>query len=204
MTLEEKTTKRNEVFGGHLIQVYNDEVELPNGDLTHREVVHHPGGASICAIDPDLNVYFVRQFRYPYAKPVLELPAGKLEKGEDPYEAAMRELHEETGLVAEELLPLGEVYPSPGYTDEVIYLYLAIHFDQDAPKPDKDEFLHLEKMPFTQAVNMVMKGELKDGKSQIAILKAYMVLDQLNQAAAQILQEDTSGALGFIDEMDES
>lgn len=193
MELSEKTITVNEVFPGRLIKVYRDDVELPNGDKTTREVVRHPGGATVCAIDKDLNVTMVRQFRYAYAESVLELPAGKLEKGEDPSAAAKRELHEETGLVADELLPLGIMYPSPGYTDEIIYMYLAIHVEQDEQKLDKDEFVNVEKIPFGEAIQMVMQGGIADGKSQVALLKSYLILDQLNQQAQAVMAAEEAG-----------
>lgn len=190
MRLDEKKIQENPIYNGRIISLYDDEVELPNGRHAHREVVRHPGGATVCAIDPELNVYFVRQYRYPYAKELLEIPAGKLEAGENPYDAAMRELHEEVGLVAEELYPLGEMYPTPGYTDEVIYIYLAIHFKQASQHLDPGEFINVVKMPLQEALDKVMKGELRDGKSQIAILKASLMLKQLSEAAQSVLGEE--------------
>lgn len=191
MKLDEKQIKQNEVFNGHLLHVYDDEVELPNGEKTRREVVRHPGGACVCAIDNDLNVTLVRQYRYAYGEELLELPAGKLDPGERPYDCAMRELREETGLVASELFPLGEMYPSPGYSDEVLTLYMAIHFEkQEKQKLDANEFVNVEKMPFGEAMQMVMNGDLKDAKTQVGLLKSYLMLDQLNQAAEQAMREE--------------
>lgn len=204
MKLNEKTLAENEIFAGRLLHVFNDVVELPNGDKTKREVVRHPGGATVCAIDREMNVTFVRQFRYAYGKDILELPAGKLEPGEDPSVCAKRELREETGLIADELLPLGTVYPSPGYTDEVIYLFLAINVHQEQQQLDKDEFVNVEKMHFGEAIQLVMQGELPDGKSQVALLKSYMILDQLNQKAAEIMAEEEASGGGIPPKTDQS
>lgn len=192
--LNEELLEPHEVFEGHLITMHNDEVKLPNGDTSHREYVTHPGGACVCAVDSDMNVTLVRQFRYAYGKTVLELPAGKIENGENPVETAKRELREETGLIADELLPLGEMYPSPGYTNEIIYMYLAIHFREAEQDLDKDEFVNVVKMPFSEAIGEVMQGELLDGKSQIAILKTYMVLSELNQLAEQVMAADAESS----------
>lgn len=188
MDLTEKTLRENEIFAGHLLHVFNDEVELPNGDTAHREVVRHPGGATVCAITENMEIALVRQYRYPYGEEVLELPAGKLEPGEDPAEAARRELREETGLVANELLPLGMIYPTPGYTDEIIYAYMSIGAAQQAQDLDPDEFINVVYMPVDRAIEMVLQNELPDAKSQIAILKAYLIVttfaESVKQAAA--------------------
>ncbi len=181
MDLTEKKIGSQKVFDGKLLQVFLDKVSLPNGNEGTREIVRHMGGACILAIDEELCVTFVRQFRYAYDKVLLEIPAGKLEKGEDPKKAAERELQEETGLVAKELISLGEMYPSSGYTDEVIYMYLALGAEQQEQNLDNDEFIEVEKMSLNDAVSKVLNGEIKDAKTQISLLKAYVMLDQLSK-----------------------
>ncbi len=181
MDLTEKMVKTEEVFDGRVIHVYNDKVRLPNGGESTREVVRHPGGACVCAIDENMEVAFVRQFRYAYGAEVLELPAGKLEKDEEPFYTAARELREEAGLAADEMLPLGEMYPSPGYTDEIIYMFLAINAKPCEVDPDEDEFLKIEKMYIGDALDMVFRGEIKDAKTQICLLKAYIMIQSLGE-----------------------
>ena len=125
MELMEKTLSSKQVFDGRLLKVYLDEVALANGENSIREFVHHPGGAAVVALDGDGNVYLERQFRYPYRKVVMEIPAGKLEPGEDPFDAIRRELKEEIGAEAGRWDALGYIMPTVGYTDEMLYLYLA-------------------------------------------------------------------------------
>ena len=185
MDLTEKLVDSKEVYDGRLIHVFEDTVELPNGKKTTREVVRHQGGACVCAIDQDLCVSFVRQYRYAYGMELLEVPAGKIEKGEDPFACAARELREEAGLVAEDMIPLGELYPSAGYTDEIISMYLAINAEQAEQRLDEDEFINVEKIYLGDALNMVLTGEIRDAKTQICLLKAYIVLDNLNRESME-------------------
>ena len=124
-------------------------------------------------LDNEDNLYFVKQFRYPYMEIVTELPAGKLEKGEDPFEAGKRELKEETGAVANKYVSLGQLYPTPGYCGEIIHMYLATELSFGEQNPDDDEFLEVYKIPLAKAVEMVLSGELKDSKTQTAILKIH-------------------------------
>ena len=180
MDLKEETLSSEAIYQGKIIDVIKDTVRLPNGNTAIREVVRHPGGVSVCAIDHDMNVYFVRQFRYPFGEEVLELPAGKLDKKEeDPCAGAQRELREETGLRADDLISLGQIYSSVGFCDEVIYMYLAVNCEQGEQCLDEDEFVKVEKIPLGTAVEMAIRGELKDAKTVASLLKAYIILEQL-------------------------
>ncbi|MBQ9413875.1 MAG: NUDIX hydrolase [Clostridia bacterium] len=172
--LTEKTLEEHTVFEGRIITVRNDVALLPNGQTAKREIVAHPGGVCVAALTDDDELLFVRQFRYPYGEIVTELPAGKLEKGEDPKEAGIRELKEETGATAEHVVSLGKLYPSPGYCGEIIHLYFAtgLHFGEQSP--DEDEFLDVLRIPLSEAVGMVMAGKLPDAKTQTAVLKVWL------------------------------
>ena len=171
MNLIEKTLSQKICFEGKIITVRQDTVELPNVATSTREVVEHPGGVCVLALDEADNLYLVEQFRYPYGSALLEIPAGKREKGEPPLLTAVRELEEETGLRAEHYTDLGQMYPTPGYCGEIIYIYLATGLTQGKGNLDADEFLNVKKLPLAQAAAMVMDNTIKDAKTQIAILK---------------------------------
>ena len=171
----EKTLSSKEVFKGKVIRVCHDSVELENGETAFREVVYHNGGVCVLPLTDEGEIIFVRQFRYPYKEEVLELPAGKLNRGEDPFESAVRELKEETGAEAKKYTPLGRLYPSPGYCGEIITMYLAENLTFGEQSLDEDEFLDTVKIPFEKAVEMVLKGEIPDSKTQTAILKAKLM-----------------------------
>lgn len=171
MELYEKTLKENEIFGGRIITVNRDEIELPNGKKSIREVVYHHGGVCVAPLTDEGDLIFVRQFRYPYREVLLELPAGKLEKGEDPYEAGLRELGEEAGVTTKKMLSLGKFYPTPGYCSETIHLYFAENLIVTGQHLDEGEFLNVEKIPLKKALEMVMNGEIVDGKTQAAVMK---------------------------------
>ena len=172
MNLEEKQLSFEYKFKGRIINLRQDRALLPNGKTVTREVVEHPGGVCVAAIDENDELFFVKQWRYPYSEETLEIPAGKRDKqGEDPLDCGKRELKEETGATAENYIDLGCLYPSPGYVNEVIYCYLATNLTYGDMNPDEDEFLNVIKIPFEKAVEMVLSGEIKDAKTQIAILK---------------------------------
>ena len=172
MDMTEKTLTTREVYHGRIIRVRRDEVLLPNGHTSVREVVEHPGGVGILALEEDGSVLLVRQYRYAFGRTLLEIPAGKREKGEEPLTTAQRELREETGATADEWLPMGTLIASPGCYDEVLYLYLARGLHFGATHPDEDEFLSLERMPLEELAERCMNGEITDAKTVCAALKA--------------------------------
>ena len=179
MNLTERTLKQDYRYRGKIINLRVDEAELPNGNVAAREVVEHPGGVCVAALTDEKELLFVRQFRYPYGEVVLELPAGKRDKnGEDPLACGKRELLEETGATAADYTFLGTLYPTPGYCDEVIYLYLAKGLTFGEARPDEDEFLQVERIPLATAVQMVLDNEIADAKTQVAILKTYYLEEQ--------------------------
>ena len=171
MELFEKTLHETEIFNGRIIRVHLDEVELPNGNLASREIVEHPGGVCVAALSDRGTLQFVRQCRYPYHRVLLELPAGKLEQGEEPLQAGLRELEEECGLRADKVVSLGCVYPTVAYCSEIIYLYLATGLHKTQQHFDDDEFLETEEIALQDAVRMVMDNEITDSKTVAAVLK---------------------------------
>ena len=176
MELTEKTLSSETIFDGRILHVRRDTVLLPNGHQSTREVVDHPGGVGVLALDGQGRALLVSQFRYPYGQVLREIPAGKLEYGEDPAQAAVRELREETGAVAGSFQSLGELYPSTGYCGEIIRIYLARELSFGDASPDEDEFLGLERVPFAQLVEQVLSGEIRDAKTIAAVLKVKLLL----------------------------
>ena len=171
MDLTEKQISFDYKFQGRIVNLRVDDALLPNGTTAKREIVEHNGGVCVAPLDDEYNLYFVKQFRYPYMEIVTELPAGKLEKGEDPFAAGKRELKEETGATAKKYMDLGKLYPTPGYCGEIIHMYLATELEFGEQNPDEDEFLEVYKISLAKAVQMVMNGELRDSKTQTMILK---------------------------------
>lgn len=176
MDFTERTIDTREIYSGRIIHVKEDTVRLPNGKTEGRELVLHNGGVAVIAVDKDNNVLMVRQYRKPYEEVVLEIPAGKLEKGENPDSAGLRELREETGYTAHKYQFIGKCYPSPGYLNEIISLYLAGDLEFVGQELDPGEFVEVEKIPLATLCEMVMNNEISDAKTQIAILKAYKIL----------------------------
>ena len=183
MIYEEKTVSSEKIFEGRVINLRVDTVELPGGSLATRELIEHPGGVAVVPVDENGFVYLVRQFRKPYEEVVLEIPAGKRDRGEDVLLGAKRELSEETGLVANKYIDLGKFYPTPGYVDEVIYIYLALDLKEGTAHPDEDEFVELKKIHIDKLCDMIMKNEIKDGKTIAGVLKARMYLDTIEKDA---------------------
>lgn len=181
MKLYEKTLSSELLYEGAIISLKKDTVELENGMTAYRELIQHPGGVCIVALTPEEEVYMVKQFRYPFQTVLLELPAGKLTPGEDPLTCGKRELEEEIGMTAAHYVDLGKFYPTVGYLDEVISMYLATDLTATHQHLDEDEFLDVEKYPLKDLYRMVMADEIRDGKTQTAILKTYALLHGENK-----------------------
>lgn len=172
MNLTEKQLTKEYIFKGKVINLRRDTALLPNNSTAIREVVEHNGGVCVAALTDNDEVLFVRQFRYPYMEEILEIPAGKRDSAdEDPLLCGKRELKEETGATAKKFIPLGELYPTPGYCGEIIWMFAATGLDFGQTCPDEDEFLEVEKIPLNKAVEMILNGEIKDAKTQAAVLK---------------------------------
>lgn len=171
MNLEEKTLKQEYVYKGKIINIRVDDALLPNGKTAKREVVEHNGGVCVVALTDQDEVFLVKQFRYPYMEEIFEVPAGKRDGDENPLDCGIRELREETGMIAEKLIPLGQLYPSPGYCGEIIWLYAAVGLTKGECDPDEDEFLEAVKIPIATVIEMILRGEIKDAKTQTAVLK---------------------------------
>lgn len=178
MNLEEKQLSFDYKYKGKIINLRVDKALLPNGAVSTREVVEHNGGICVVPITENKEVLMVEQYRYPYSEVVLEIPAGKRDGNEEPLEGGKRELKEETGAVAQNYTFLGELYPSPGYCGETIYMYLATGLTYGETNPDEDEFLNLKKIPLEKVVEMIMNGKIKDAKTQVAVLKAERILEK--------------------------
>ncbi len=177
MDLTEKTVSSQTIFEGKIIRVTLDQARLPDGALASREVVYHPGGVAVLALDEDNTVYLVKQFRYPIQRLLLELPAGKLDHGaEDILLGAKRELSEETGLEASDWTYLGYTLASPGFCDEALHMYLARGLTRRGQHLDEDEFLDVVTMPFDELVKQVMDGSITDSKTVSATLKVKVLL----------------------------
>ncbi len=172
MSIEkEKLIHRKPAFEGRMLHVFDDDVEI-GGHKTTREVVLHPGAAAIIPVTEDGHVLFVRQYRYAVEQPLLEIPAGKLDPGEDPDTCAARELTEETGYKSEHIQKLGYIYTTPGFCNETIHLYLADHLVKAHQHLDQDEYLDVISIPLEKVWDMIGKGEIFDAKTLAAFAMA--------------------------------
>jgi len=168
--LVEKKISSNKVFSGKIIKVYFDDIILPNNKKATREKVWHPGAVGIVPINENNEIILIRQYRYPVEEILIEIPAGKLDKNEPPEQCALRELREEVGATGGTLIHLASFFTTPGFSNELLHLYLAKDFINNKNNPDDDEFLQIVKIPLDECIIMVNKGIIKDAKSIIGIL----------------------------------
>ena len=176
MNFEEKTISRKHIYQGNVITVENLKVELPDGREAFRDLVLHPGASVIVPLNENGELYIVKQYRKPIEKVSLEIPAGKLDNGEDPRVCAERELKEETGLSAGKLEHMFSVHSTPGFCNEVLHFYLATELTEGTSCADEDEFITSEKMPVSRLADMVMAGEITDAKTIIGVLMAERII----------------------------
>ena len=176
MEFTEKKVKSDYKFHGKIMTVRVDDALLPNGKPCKREVCEHVGGVGVLPIDENRMVTLVRQYRYPYETTTLEIPAGKMDQGpENAENCGRRELSEETGLVAGAMIPMGEIWPSPGFMDERLHLFCAKELTQGEVHPDEDEFVEIVRMPFEELCQRIASGEIHDAKTVAAIGKALIM-----------------------------
>ncbi|MDY3031749.1 MAG: NUDIX hydrolase [Clostridia bacterium] len=176
MEYYEKSIATKRIYEGRVINVRVDKVELPDGRISDREIVEHHGGVGVIPVTEDGEVFMVSQYRIAAGSMMLEIPAGKLEKGEDPLECGKRELIEETGYAGSEFIPLGEYYATPGYCQEKLTIYLARGLEWQGQNLDDGEFLNVKKYKLDDLYKMVMNNEIYDCKTAIAILKAKAIV----------------------------
>ncbi|GHI01437.1 NUDIX hydrolase [Neobacillus kokaensis] len=170
-SLEEKTLHSEEIFSGKIITLEIQDVELPNGKRAKREIVKHPGAVAILAVTDENKIVMVEQYRKALEKTIVEIPAGKLEKGEEPVNCARRELEEETGYVCESLELLTSFYTSPGFADEIVHVFLAkgLTKKENPAALDEDEFVNLEELTLAEAQQYVKEQKVYDAKTIYAV-----------------------------------
>lgn len=176
MDFTEITVAQEMQYEGIIVNVRRDKARLHNGVIADREVVEHPGGVAIFAIDEQEQVIMVRQYRYPMGEEILELPAGKLEPGEEPKRCALRELQEETGVLPGSVQALGFSYSSPGIFAEKIHLFLAQDLKAGIASPDEDEFLDVVRVPLDRLLSMIAEDQIVDAKTIVGTMKAMLLL----------------------------
>ncbi|HPE68157.1 MAG TPA: NUDIX hydrolase [Thermotogota bacterium] len=170
--LVEEEIDRKTLFRGKILNLRLDHVRLEDGSIHTREIVEHPGAVAILPVSTDGNVCMVRQYRRPIDRPLLEIPAGKLDPGEEPLECALRELKEETGIVGPRIMELGHIFTSPGFCDEKIFLFLALGGKKHSNRLDSDEFLNLEILSWEELVLRCVSGEIEDAKTVAIVTRA--------------------------------
>lgn len=173
MNMVEKTVNCKNLYNGKIVKLDIETVLLPNGNTTEREIIRHPGAVAILPIDSNENIYFIKQFRKAIDEVLIEIPAGKLEKGEEPYKCALRELQEEIGYTSNKLTLINTVYTSPGFADEIIYIYKAEELVKSQLKKDEDEFIDICIIHKSQVFDMIKNGEIRDAKTIVALLTAF-------------------------------
>lgn len=178
MSFFEKQLATKTVYEGIIVTVKRDVAQLQNGNRAEREVVVHPGGVGIVAITDDNKVLLVDQYRYPVEEVLAEIPAGKLEYGEDPFECAVRELSEETGYTAGRYIDLGAIYPSAGFCKETLYLYLALDLKAGEMHLDENELLSVREVDIDELTEQIMANEIRDSKTIIGVLKARKYIEK--------------------------
>lgn len=171
--LVERTLTSEEVFKGKLLHIFYDEVELPDGSVSSREWIKHPGACAVVPIYENGDLMMIRQFRYPMGQIFWEVPAGKIDAGEPEDQTAVRELREEAGVSTSDYTYIGHFYPGIGYSDEIIHIYAAWNLQSVPQQVDEDEFVTRQRIPFKEAVDMVHSGEINDGKTVICLLRAW-------------------------------
>jgi ADP-ribose pyrophosphatase len=168
--LVEKRLKKNTVYKGKMVDWCCDDVELPNGGKATREYMDHPGAVGVVPVLPNGDIVLVRQYRYPVDEVTLELPVGKLDRGEQALDCVERELAEETGYTAGRITPLLDYWPTPAFANELLRLYVAEHLEPGAIHPDEDEFIEKVEMPLEQALELCREGLIKDSKTLVALM----------------------------------
>jgi len=172
---EEKTLKTDKIFSGKILNLRIDEVELPNGKISTREIVEHSGAVAILPVFENGDILMVKQYRKPVEEVLLEIPAGKLEINENPLECAKRELEEETGYKARNWEYMGYIYTTPGFSNEKIHLYVAENLEKTVQSTDEDEFIEVIRLPESEILEMISQGKIVDSKTICAFLKKRLL-----------------------------
>ncbi|MDR0956850.1 MAG: NUDIX hydrolase [Endomicrobium sp.] len=172
----EKLVKRNKIYNGSIIDVFCDKVKLSNGFITSREYLSHPGAAAVLPFLDKKNIVLVKQYRYPINQITYEIPAGKIDKSENPFECALRELEEETGYKVKKMKKLLLFHPTVAFSTELIYIYVAFGLEKGMKKTDNDEFVEQKVLNFNSAIKMVKSGKITDAKTIIALLYMENIL----------------------------